>query len=248
MKTLEDIVAFNDTNRGSEGGVAGDLPMFPDGQRLLRKCVETKGIKDETYHAALKHIQRQCREMGIDAALRVPTTEKKRKYDGQGQETILLDALLFCDVKASGIQIAAQAGYPVLTIPVGLDPDGLLVSLTLQHSAWQDDKLIKWASAIEDLTRHHQGITGDEEEEEEQDGGGESFAKNNDADTSLPEPQNPETQIEIGKKKENDKKAPLLGRIPPTCKNHLSQEYPHGHGLHVARQAKRLIQRATLGE
>ena len=44
--------------------------MFPDGQMLFRKCVETKGVKDETYHAALKHIQSQCRENGIDAALK----------------------------------------------------------------------------------------------------------------------------------------------------------------------------------
>jgi len=27
--------------------------------------------------------------------------------------------------------------------------------LTLQHTAWQEEKLIKWASAIEDLLRVH---------------------------------------------------------------------------------------------
>jgi amidase len=70
VKTLEDVVRFNDENRGSEGGHAGDLPMFPDGQLLFRKCVDTKGIKDETYHAALRHIQLQCRQNGIDAALK----------------------------------------------------------------------------------------------------------------------------------------------------------------------------------
>ena len=153
MKTLEDIVRFNDENWGSEGGHAGDLPMFPDGQQLFHKCVETQGIKDETYDAALKHIQSQCRECGIDAALRHPSMLDPTRVYSVGKET--LDALLFCDVKAGGIQIAAQAGYPVMTIPIGLDPDGMPVPLTLQHTAWQEDKLIKWASAIEDLLNHY---------------------------------------------------------------------------------------------
>lgn len=156
IKTLEDIVRFNDENRGSEGGGAGDLPAWPDGQRLFRQSVKTKGIKDRTYYAALHHIQSQCRENGIDAALQdhsLETSQMENQWDYPEQ---LLDALLFCDVKAGGIQIAAQAGYPVLTIPIGLDPEGMPVPLTLQHSAWQEDKLVKWASAIEDLIRLHE--------------------------------------------------------------------------------------------
>jgi amidase len=159
MKTLEDIVQFNDDNRGSEGGRAGDLPAFPDGQRLFRKCVETKGVKDATYHAALQHIQTQCRENGIDAALKVPSSSSSNSSI-ESQAPTTLDALLFCDVKASGIQIAAQAGYPVMTIPIGLDPDGMPVPLTLQHTAWQENTLIKWASAIEDLLVHYNDAHG----------------------------------------------------------------------------------------
>ncbi|KIW09981.1 hypothetical protein PV08_11757 [Exophiala spinifera] len=150
IKTLEDVVRFNDENRGSEGGHEGDLPAFPDGQRLFRKCVETKGIKDETYYAALKHIQTQCRENGIDAALKCPSSHRK----GEAKDETL-DALLFFDVKAGGIQIAAQAGYPVMSIPIGLDPDGMPLPLTLQHTAWREDQLVKWASAIEDLLKAH---------------------------------------------------------------------------------------------
>ena len=32
IKTVEDIVRFNDENSGTEGGRAGDLAAFPDGQ------------------------------------------------------------------------------------------------------------------------------------------------------------------------------------------------------------------------
>jgi len=201
IKTLEDIVRFNDENRGSEGGQAGDLPMFPDGQGLFRQCVETKGIKDETYHAALKHIQSQCRENGIDAALKCPPNSQGRKVPGltegaprvtpesahsssQGEDS--LDALLFCDVKQGGIQIAAQAGYPVMTIPIGLDPDGMPVPLTLQHTAWQEEKLIKWASAIEDLLDHY----------------------------------NEQHEISPNERWQR------LGRVPPTYMNHLRKNIP----------------------
>lgn len=146
MKTLDDIVKFNNMNRGSEGGHAYDIPAFPEGQSLLQDCVNTRGIKTGIYHAALKHIQSQCRENGVDAAL-----------DHEGG---ILDALLFCDVKRGGIQIAAQAGYPVMSLPVGLDPDGMPVSLVLIQSAGQDDKLVRWASAIEDMLQYHNSSKG----------------------------------------------------------------------------------------
>ena len=136
IKRLEDIVRFNDENRGSEGGHEGDLPAFPDGQRLFRKCVESKGVKDKTYYAALKHIQTQCRENGIDEALECPPDHRRETVYGEAKRHV--EALLFFDVKAGGIQIAAQAGYPVMTIPICLDQDGMPLPLTLQHSAWQE--------------------------------------------------------------------------------------------------------------
>jgi amidase len=148
MRSLEDIVRFNDENNGSESGIGG-LPAFMDGQDLFRKCVDTKGVKDETYWKALRWIRKQCRDNGIDAALRY----KVRDERGEEKEQ-RLDALLFGDIKMAGINIAAQAGYPVITLPVGLDPDSMPVGITIIHTQWQDDKCIKWASAIEDLLKH----------------------------------------------------------------------------------------------
>lgn len=42
-------------------------------------------------------------------------------------------------------------GYPTITVPLGIDKDGMPVGITLQHTAWQEGTLIKWASAIEDV-------------------------------------------------------------------------------------------------
>ncbi len=44
-------------------------------------------------------------------------------------------------------------GYPIICIPIGVDAAGLPFSLSIQHIAWKEDVLIKWASAIEDLVR-----------------------------------------------------------------------------------------------
>jgi amidase len=100
----------------------------------------------------LHYIQQKSREEGIDGALKHSESD--------------FDALLLCDRNGVGQQMAAQAGrslhfpsetllmhlgYPIICIPIGLDANGLPFSLSLQHSAWREDVLIKWASAIEDL-------------------------------------------------------------------------------------------------
>lgn len=68
---------------------------------VLSEIARSKGQKTESYHQALQHIQKQSRQEGIDAALKHVTK------DG---ETIELDALLLCDRKGAGQQLAAQAG------------------------------------------------------------------------------------------------------------------------------------------
>lgn len=143
IKTLENVVEYNEQNSGTEGANPGQVPAFPVGQDNLLEILECRGNEDETYHAALDHIHRQTREHGIDAAL--------TPYDPESKVTSQLDALLFCDRLGVGQQYAAQAGYPIICIPIGLDTDGLPISLSLQHSAWREAQLVKWASAIEDL-------------------------------------------------------------------------------------------------
>ena len=51
-------------------------------------------------------------------------------------------------------QIAAQAGYPMITIPASTNGNtGMPFGLALMASAWEEAELIRWASAIEDLGR-----------------------------------------------------------------------------------------------
>lgn len=143
VRCVEDIVKYNQENSGTEGAQPGDLPAFPNGQDNLLEIIECRGNEDAVYQNALQHIRKQTRERGIDAALSY--------RDSKSEQRMQLDALLFCDRRGIGQQYAAQAGYPIISIPIGIDDGGMPVSLSIQNSAWKEDELIKWASAIEDL-------------------------------------------------------------------------------------------------
>ena len=104
IKCLEDVVAYNEKNSATEGAHPGDHPAFASGQDNFEEIVKCKGLKDATYGKALDYIRRKSQEEGINAALRY------RRDDGKIDE---LDALLMCDKKAVGQQIAAQAGKRV---------------------------------------------------------------------------------------------------------------------------------------
>lgn len=142
IRSLEDIVAYNYDNDGSEGGNPWPLgiPAFYSGQDGFLASLETKGVMDQTYYEALGFCHTSTRERGIDAAL------------AMGPDGTKLDALLVPPDVGQTYQIAAQAGYPVLTIPAGVHSDtSMPFGLALMQTAWREDSLIKFASAIEDL-------------------------------------------------------------------------------------------------
>lgn len=150
VRTVEDVVEFNKRHDESEGAKPGTMPnTYPGGQDNLAEISESKGVEGETYRSALQHIRKQTRENGIDAAL-------SHTDSGTG-EKVELDALLFCDRKGIGQQYAAQAGYPVICIPIGLDKNGIPVSLSFQHKVRRESDLVKWASAVEDLWNRKTG-------------------------------------------------------------------------------------------
>ncbi|KAL6703973.1 hypothetical protein ACN47E_008911 [Coniothyrium glycines] len=140
MRSLEDIVAYNYANDGTEGGNPWPLgtPAFYSGQDGFLASLETRGVMDDSYKQALEFIQRSTRQDGIDFALA-----------NNGKP---VDALLVPSDVGQSYQIAAQAGYPVVTIPVGVHANtGMPFGLALMGTAWSEHDLVKWASAIEDL-------------------------------------------------------------------------------------------------
>lgn len=140
IRSLEDIVEYNYRYAGSEGGYPNIHPAFASGQDGFENALSSKGVINETYWQALAYCQRTTRDEGIDAAL---------QHGGR-----VLDGLLVPPNVAQGIQIPAQAEYPVITVPAGVSRvSGVPYGLALMHSAYMEPTLIKYASAIEDLQR-----------------------------------------------------------------------------------------------
>ncbi|KAI9798852.1 MAG: hypothetical protein M1833_004355 [Piccolia ochrophora] len=145
--SLEKIVEYNRNHTATEGGLAGTHPAWPKGQDNFEMSLDSEGIEDDTYTAALEYIQFQSRIMGIDGAL------------ASGGR--LLDGLLVPILADGGVacQVAAKAGYPMISIPVGVNDTGVPFGIGIIQSAWREDLLIKYGSAIEDLIRGRRSPT-----------------------------------------------------------------------------------------
>jgi amidase len=138
IRTLEDIMEYNILNIGSEGGLPGVHPAFKSGQDGLKASLQTRGVMDEAYWQALSFCHRTTREDGIDGAL--------------FNNGSVLTALLVPSDVGQTYQIAAQAGYPMITLPAGITPEtGMPFGLGIMGTAWSEGVLIEVASAIEDL-------------------------------------------------------------------------------------------------
>ncbi|CEL00494.1 Putative Amidase family protein [Aspergillus calidoustus] len=143
IRSLDDIVRYNRENYGSEGGFPSINPAFGSGQDGFEAALASRGIMDGTYYRALEFCRRTSREEGIDAALKLTNNN-----------TVVLDGLLVPADVAQSIQIAAQAGYPAITIPAGTNTEsGMPYGLAILNTAFSEPALIKWASAIEDLQK-----------------------------------------------------------------------------------------------
>jgi amidase len=139
IRSLEDIVQYNYNNDGTEGGNPWPLGIagFYSGQDGFLASLESKGIKDETYYQALNFTQTSTR-IGIDSGL---------TYNGKK-----LSGLLVPPDVGQTYQIAAQAGYPMITLPAGVESStGMPFGLAIMQTAWGEAELVKWGSAIEDL-------------------------------------------------------------------------------------------------
>lgn len=143
IRSLEDLVAFNYANDGTEGGYeyfnGTGIPAFNSGQDGFLASLASKGEMNETYWSALNFCRHVTREAGIDAVL------------AMGPNGTQLDALLVPPDVAQAPQIAAQAGYPMITLPAGTHANGMPYGLALMQTAFAEAKLVRWASAIEDL-------------------------------------------------------------------------------------------------
>jgi amidase len=138
MRTLEQLIAFN---RDSPY----ELQFF--GQDVFTQANETSGLEDPKYRAALADSRRLAREEGIDRLL------------GSGEHLDLLvapttTAAWRVDVvngdpnSDSYTTLAAVAGYPHLSVPMGT-VHGLPVGMSFMGPAWSERLLLACGFAFE---------------------------------------------------------------------------------------------------
>jgi amidase len=144
VRTLSDVIQFNEAHASQE------LRYF--GQELM-KMSDAKGpLSSAAYRQALEKNRRLARTEGIDAtmtrfrldALLAPT----------GGPAWLTDPVNGDSGTASQpgpSTVAAVAGYPHITVPMGLD-HGLPLGLSFIGRAWSEATLIRIAYAFEQAT------------------------------------------------------------------------------------------------
>jgi amidase len=142
VKTLADIVAFNERNAAKE--------MEHFGQEHFIAAVKRGGLDAKEYVEALVLARRQSREEGIDKVLREHKLEALVAPTGQ---TAWLTDFVKGDASGGGFtQAAAVAGYPHVTVPAGF-VKGLPVGISFVGTAWNDARLIALAYAYEQASR-----------------------------------------------------------------------------------------------
>jgi amidase len=142
-RTLADLIAFNTAHADRE------LSLF--GQETFIKAEATKGLEDPAYKAARAASLRIARADGFDAmlakdhldALVCPTMPPAWKIDAANGDQI-------GGAGAGGL--AAIAGYPHLTVPMGAVL-GLPVGLSFIGPAWSEARLLSYGYGYEQASR-----------------------------------------------------------------------------------------------
>jgi amidase len=144
VRSLGDVIAFNRARAGEE------LKHF--GQEIFMMAEVKSGLASPDYQNALEKNRRLARTEGIDAVMaRFSLDALAAPTGGPAWLTDLVNG--DSPMAASPSTIAAVAGYPHVTVPMG-SYRGLPVGLSFFGKAWSEPTLIKIAYAYEQSTRH----------------------------------------------------------------------------------------------
>ena len=138
VKTLADVIAFNEANRAAE------MPYF--GQELFLRAQEKGPLTDRAYRDALAKDRRLSRTEGLDVVLARHNLDAIVAPTGSPPwPTDLLNGDHFLGASSTP---AAVAGYPSVAVPVGYS-FGLPVGMSFIGKANSEATLLKLAYAYE---------------------------------------------------------------------------------------------------
>lgn len=145
MKSLEDLIAFNEREKERE--------MAFSGQEIFLEAQAKGPLTTPAYRTALTRCRRLSRRQGIDALM------AKHRLDAivapTGGPAWMTDHINGDHFSGGSSTPAAVAGYPAITVPAG-EVFGLPVGICFFGSAWSERTLIRLAFGYEQATRLRQ--------------------------------------------------------------------------------------------
>jgi len=142
VKNLEELIEFNKKD-------TVELRYFD--QKILVKAAKKGDLNSKEYKDALSKMLRATRENGIDKMM------NNNKLDAliapTGSPAWKTDLILGDHFVGGSSSLAAIAGYPAITVPMGM-VNGLPVDITFFGRAWSEPLLIEIAYSYEQATKH----------------------------------------------------------------------------------------------
>lgn len=143
VKNMEDIIHFNENNKNKE------MPWF--NQEIMISSNEKGDLNEKEYLNALAKCKSLAGEMGIDATL------KKYNLDALVAPTNgpawTIDLVNGDHYGGGSSEPAAVSGYPNITVPAGFI-HCLPIGISFFAEAFSEQKLIQYAYAYEQITKH----------------------------------------------------------------------------------------------
>ena len=140
-RTLADVISFDQAH--------ADQEMRWFAQETFEAAEKTKGLDDPDYRKARETSLRLAGAEGIDRML--ADNRLDALVEPSNGPAFTTDYVNGDHVTGGDTQLAAVAGYPHVTVPMGLD-HGLPVGLSFIGPAWSEARLIALAYAYEQRT------------------------------------------------------------------------------------------------
>ena len=142
VHTMDDVIAFNRANAGAE------MPYF--GQEQMERAQAMGSLDDAKYRDAVATCRRLSRDEGIDAIMAQHSLDAiVAPSNGPSWTTDVINGDRYSGGNAS---VAAVAGYPSITVPMGF-VDALPLGVSFIGRAWSEGRLIGLAYAFEQATK-----------------------------------------------------------------------------------------------
>ncbi|MFC1660858.1 amidase [Gemmatimonadota bacterium] len=143
VKTLEEIIAFNEANADRE------LPYFQ--QETMHAAQERGPLTEPEYLEALAEAMRLSRDEGIDRVM------EEHQLDAivapTGSPAWTTDLINGDRYHMGSSSPAAISGYPNISVPMGFFHE-LPVNISIWGGAWSEPQLLRIAYAFEERTQH----------------------------------------------------------------------------------------------